>query len=66
VAAGLLTPVASAGVIAVMSIAILVNLKHGFWITGVSMAAALAGFVGAAFTYVVLRRRTQVARGAAL
>ncbi len=103
--AGLLTPLASAGVIAVMSIATMVKIRHGFWsqdggyeyplfltalgvavawtgpgaisldaalglsdlwVAGVSIAATLAGIVGAVATYFVLHRRTPVTQGAAL
>ena len=104
--AGLLTPLASAGVIAVMGIATIVKLGHGFWsqdggyeyplfltvlgvavastagagalsldaalglsgfwVAGVSIAATLAGIVGAALTYLVLHRPTRVAEGTAL
>ena len=103
--AGLLTPLASAGVITVMGIATIVKLGHGFWsqdggyeyplfltvlgvavawtgpgalsldaalglsgfwVAGVSIAATLAGIVGAALTYLVLHRPTRVAEGTAL
>jgi putative oxidoreductase len=102
---GLLTPLASAGVIAVMAIATIVKTRQGFWsqnggyeyplfltvlgvavawtgpgalsldaalglsdlwVAGVSMAATLAGFAGAAATYAGLHRRSPVAEGGSL
>jgi putative oxidoreductase len=103
--AGLLTPLASAGVIAVMGIATIVKFGSGFWsqnggyeyplfltvlgvavawtgpgalsldvalglsgfwVAGVSIAAMLAGIVGAALAYLVLHRGSSVTEGTAL